>query len=145
MTNISGFGLKIVLKASQTFPNGIDITQFADDADPFDTPNITIAETAMGLNGDLVSWNTAVPIVTTLNVIPGSDDDKNLGILLEANRVGRGKLSVRDDITLTGIYADGTTVTYSGGVITDGMPADSAASSGRKKSKGYTFNFENKA
>src|SRR5574343_1608278 len=111
MNNISGFGLQIQVIASVTFPSGFTLTQFADDADPFDLPSIQIADKAMGLNGDLVVWSKANPIPVTVNVIPGSDDDKNLAILYDANRVGRGKVSARDEITLVGIYPDGSTIT----------------------------------
>lgn len=143
MQDVSGFGLQIRLIASSTFPAGIALTAFADDADPLDMPDMTVAETGMGLNGDLLTWSKAAPAVVTLNLIPGSEDDVNLGVLLEANRVGRGKRSARDVITLTAIYPDGRTKTLSPGVITVGRAADSVASAGRKKSKPYTFAFEN--
>lgn len=141
---ISGFGLRVRVIASNTFPNGFDVTQFADDADPFDAPSIKIANTAMGLNGELIIFSTAVPINLTLAVVPASDDDKNLAVLFEANRVGKGKSGARDEITITGIYPSGKTVTLSGGCITDGIPTDSIASAGRMKSKPYVFSFENK-
>ena len=143
MQDISGFGLRLNLRASITFPIGFDVTQFADDADPFDTPEITVAESAMGLNGDLLRWNNANPIVRTISVVPGSDDDRNLAILLESNRAGRGKNPVQDEITLTAIYPDGKTEVYSPGAITAGQPGNSVASAGRLKSKTYTFVFEN--
>lgn len=141
--NITGFGLKVQIVASTTFPVGITITQFADDADPFDAPSIQIADKAMGLNGDLITWNKANPILATINVIAGSSDDNNLSILFETNRVGKGKLSVNDTITMTAIYPDGSTRTYTEGRITDGMPGDSVASEGRQKTKAYLFAFEN--
>jgi len=142
--DISGFGLQINLKASQTFPTGIVLTQFADDQDPFDSPSIQILDKAMGLNGDMVSWSKANPIMASVSVIAGSDDDKNLSVLLEANRVGKGKNSVRDVITMTAIYPDGRTLTYAEGKISDGMPGNSVSSSGRMKSKTYQFAFENR-
>lgn len=145
MNDISGFGLRIQLIADKTFPVGVPVTQFADDADPFDLPSLQIADKAMGLNGDLITWSKANPIIVTLNVIPGSLDDINLGILLEANRVGRGKIGARDIITLIGIYPDGRVITLSPGSITDGMPGDSVSSAGRLKTKSYAFAFENKA
>lgn len=70
--DISGFGLEATLIAIPSFPTGITITEFADDADPFDLPEIQITDTAMTLNGDLVNWSTPVPINLTMNVIPGS-------------------------------------------------------------------------
>lgn len=142
MQDVSGFGLRIRLTASVTFPAGITLTQFADDADPFDLPSIQLADTAMGLNGDMVTWSKANPIKTTVNVIPDSDDDRNLAVLAAANRVGRGKTSARDVITLVGVYPSGRTVTLSPGKLTDGAPGNSVASAGRLKSKAYAFAFE---
>lgn len=140
--DVSGFGVRVRLVASVTFPAGITLSQFADDADPFDLPSIQVADKAMGVNGDLVTWSKANPILATLNLIPNSEDDRNMAVLLEANRVGRGKFSARDVITLTGIYPDGRSVTLSNGAITDGMPGQSIASAGRFKSKSYAFAFE---
>lgn len=144
MENISGFGLQINILASNTFPVGLLITEFADDADPFDLPSLQIADTAMGLNGDLISWSKANPIKVTLSVIPGSFSDINLAILMEANRVGRGKIGARDIITMTGIYPSGSFITLTNGIITDGMPGNAVSSAGRLKSKTYNFSFENK-
>ena len=144
MTDISGFGVEVTLIASVTFPSGITITQFADDADPVDSPSQEIAEAVLTLNGDLVSWGRANPVPLTLNVIPQSDDDVNLQILAEANRVGRGKTRARDIITATVSYPNGNTSTLSGGVITAAMMNDSIASVGRLKSKAYVFSFENR-
>lgn len=143
-TDISGFGTQIQLVASNTFPAGITITQFADDADPLDFPSQQIADKAMGLNGDLETWSKATPINMTVNVIDGSDDDINLSILADANRVAKGKLSVRDVITATITYPSGSFVTCINGKLTDAMPGKSIASSGRLKTKAYVFTFENK-
>lgn len=141
--DISGFGLQVVLIASSTFPTGITITQFADDADPFDLPAIQLADKAMGLNGDLITFSKASPVEITLNVIPNGEDDINLDILAQLNRVGRGKVSARDNITMTAIYPDGRTLTLIAGGIMNAMPGNSVASAGRLKSKPYTFAFEN--
>ena len=66
-TSIAGFGAQVQVKASNTFPSGFVVSQFADDADPFDIPSIQIADKAMGLNGDLVTWSKANPITITIN------------------------------------------------------------------------------
>lgn len=142
MQDISAYGIRLRLVASVTFPAGIDITQFADDADSVDVPSQQIADKAMGVNGDLVVWSKANPINLTINVIPNTEDDRNLAVLLEANRVGRGKRSARDIITATAVYPDGRTITWSNGAITDGIPGNALASSGRMKSKPYLFSFE---
>src|SRR5512138_1873531 len=131
MNDISAFGLKVQLTASQTFPSGISLTQFADDADPFDAPSMQIRDKAMGINGDLIAWSKANPLPVTLNVIPNSEDDRNLAVLFEANRVGKGKQGARDVIGITVVYPDGRTASFTQGVITDGMAANSVASAGR--------------
>lgn len=145
MQDISAFGIRVQIIASTTFPAGINITQFADDGDSLDVPSQQIADKAMGVNGDLIVWSKANPIVITLNVIPDGDDDKNLQVLLEANRVGRGKRSARDTITMTAVYPDDSKRTWTLGKITDGIPGNSLASSGRMKTKPYAFAFENTA
>jgi hypothetical protein len=143
MADISVFGARVQVVASNTFPSGFSVSQFADDADPFDSPSLKIKEVAAGVNGDLVSWSKAVTVPVTINVVPNSDDDKNLATLFESNRVGKGKISARDVITISIIYPDLRTVTFSGGVITDGVAALSAASAGRLKTRAYSFAFEN--
>lgn len=142
MEDISGFGLKVRLVASDTFPAGITLTQFADDGDPFDISSLQLRDKAMGLNGDLVYWSKANPLSITLNMIPAGSDDRNMEILVEANRVGRNKFSARDMITLTGVYPDGRTVTLSNGILTDGTVAKSVGQSARIKSTAYVFAFE---
>lgn len=142
MQNISGFGLIVNVIASKTFPFGVPLTQFADDADPLDIPSLQIGDSAMGLNGDLITWSKANPIKMTLNLIPNTFDDINMAILLEANRVGRGKIGARDVITMTLLYPSGNFVTLTTGIITDGTPSSSVASAGRLKTKSYSFTFE---
>lgn len=144
MTDISGYGLRINIVASNTFPASFSVTQFADDVDPFDLPSLQIADSAMGLNGDLISWSKANPIKISLSVVPNTPDDTNLSILFEANRVGKGKVGAKDIIIMTGIYPDGKFITLTNGIITDGLPGNGVASAGRLKTKTYNFSFENK-
>jgi hypothetical protein len=143
MQDISGFGIRVILRASVTFPQGVSLTQFADDADPFDTPSQQLMDKAMGLNGDMVVWSKANPITPTLNVIPDTDDDRNLQVLAEANRVGRGKISARDVITMTVIYPSGRSLTLTQGKITDAIVTQPVASGGRLTTKAFAFAFEN--
>jgi Tail fiber protein gp32 len=141
--DVSGFGAVVTVVATGTFPSGFNVTQFADDADPFDIPETVIAETAMGVNGDLVTWSKATPLKVDLAVISASDDDQNLAILLEANRVGRGKVSAQDIITITIVYPSGNTKTFAAGKITAGMVGSSISAAGKLKTKKYVFAFEN--
>ena len=141
--DISGYGSSAQIIASTTFPTGINITQFADDIDFIDIPSLQIADKAMGGNGDLITWSKANPINLTIGVVPDGEDDINLNILFEANRVGRGKLAVQDIIIFTWTYPNGNVVTLNNGRATDYMPFESVASAGRIKSKPYSFTFEN--
>ncbi len=141
--DISGNGLILTLKASKTFPVGFVVSQFADDSDPFDVSEINVAESAMGVNGDLVVWSKAVPTNIKISLIPGSVDDINLSILLENNRVGKGKILRRDEITMVAVYPSGRMVTLSKGVLVSGPPFPGVAGSGRMKSNSYAFTFEN--
>jgi hypothetical protein len=141
--NIGGFGLVVALIASVTFPATLLLEAFADDADPFDFPDLQIADIAMGLNGDLLTWSKAIPLVTQVALVPESDDDNNMSVLMAANRVGKNLQSAQDVITLVGKYPSGVTVTLSNGKLTNGMISNSVASSGRMKSKVYKFAFQN--
>lgn len=143
--NISGFGAVLSIIASNTFPIGFVVTQFADDADPITLNSVRIADTAMGLNGDLIKWSRAATLPMVINVIPGSDDDENLQILADANRVGQNKAGADDTITATIVYPDGQTVVFTGGAMTDGEFGRGIASSGRQKTKSYAFSFASKA
>lgn len=144
MQNISAFGLQVSLIAIPTYPAGIVITEFSDDTDPIDVPVLQIADSAMGINGDLIVWSKANPIKFTVSVLPNTINDRNLGILFEQNRPGKGKLGSRDIITLNIQYPAGNFVQLTNGVITEGFPFSGAQSTGRLKTKTYSFTFENR-
>jgi hypothetical protein len=142
--DIGGFGSELTIFASQTFPNGLTITEFADDADPVDSPSIQVRDKAMGLNGRLITWGKAAPILLTINIIPDTADDVNLKLLFDNNRVARGVRPVQDVIDATLIYPSQDTTGFSNGATTDYVPTNSIASSSRFKSKPYSFAFETK-
>lgn len=141
-TNISGFGLSATITASNTFPNGITITAFADDADSMDSPDFTYADTGSGTNGHMVIWSKPGGLELAFNVIPTSEDDVNLSALFEANRVGLGKSSARDTIGVVVTYPDSSRATFTNGTVLVGSLLPQLASSGRLKSRMYRFKFE---
>lgn len=143
--DVSGTGFSLTIKASVTFPQGFTVTAFADDADPWDAPTLDIAALTMNVNGDMVGVSSPQPLMRTVNVIPGSEDDNNLSILYEANRVGKGKRSARDVITIIANWPDESTETLTGGKMNTGMSGKSLASSGKIKSRSYGFGFESYA
>lgn len=143
MQNISGFGLSATIFATTTFPTGVTITEFADDADPLDTPELDLADVAMGLNGDMITWSRPQGIEVTINVIATSEDDTNLAQIFEANRIGKGKTSAQDQITAAFAYPQGGQANCSPGVMVTGTALPAVQSSGRYKSRAYRFKFEN--
>ena len=142
--DVSGFGGAITIFASNTFPAGITVTQWSNDADPLDFAAVKFADTAMGVNGDLIVWAKAVPLPMVISVIPGSADDVNLQILADANRAAQGKSSAGDVITANVIYPDGSTVQLSGGRITDASFGKSISGDARLKTRVYSFQFQTK-
>ncbi|KOQ24223.1 hypothetical protein ABW38_00435 [Achromobacter xylosoxidans] len=143
MYDTSAIGVALRCVASESFPAGFTITEFADDADPFDIPAIDIATAGMNVNGDMVVFSAPTPITITISVIPGSDADNNLAVIFEANRAAKNKRHARDEITLVGTYPDSSSLKLSEGKMISGMPGNSPASAGRIKSKTYTFAFQN--
>lgn len=142
--DITGFGTIVQIVASNTFPAGFPVTQFADDSDPLDFNTVQIADTAMGLNGDMVTWAKAAVLPVVLNVIPGGEDDLNLQLLADNNRVAQGKIAAYDLITMTVVYPDNTTVTFTGGKLVNAMFSKSISNAGRLKTRSYAFSFESK-
>lgn len=142
--DISGFGGFITVQATFTYPAPVAITQFPDDQPPFEFESLEIADMVMGNNGDGITWSKAEPIKMSVNLIAMSIDDRIMSVLLENNRVGKGKLfATKDIITLSIYYANGGFKLLSGGKILGGQPGVSWESSGRLKTKNFNFAFEN--
>lgn len=142
MLNISGFGLAANIVASNTFPSGFALTEFADDADPLDSPDLELADTGYGLNGNMVVWSRPQGLEIVLAVIPNSDGDINMQVLVEANRVGFKKRGARDLINIALTYPSGEQATMASGVIMTGPFTKRIASAGRFKTNTYRFRFE---
>lgn len=142
MSDISGYGLRVIIRADKTFPQGFTVTEFADDADPIDNPQTELAQVAMGLNGNLVSWSSAQPPQITLNVLPNGQDDANLAVIAQRNITGRGQRPARDLITAVVMYPDGRQVTLARGRMLTATLAPGVASGGRIKTRSYAFAFE---
>lgn len=136
----TGFALRVV--ASNTFPQGFTVTAFSSDSDPWDSPALDVATVEMDLNGNMNSWSTPVPMTRTIGLTPGTEDERNMRALYEANRVGRDKRSARDIITIVATWPDGSTETMGGGKIVNGPSGNSTTQAARMKSVSYGFAFE---
>lgn len=142
--DVSASGIKITVVAIPTYPFGITITSFADDADPLDSPELTMADWQMDLNGNLVINRHPTPIEINIATIPGTDEERALSNLLDANRVAKNKVSYQDHITLTVQYPDGLTRVLTNGAIVAGSVITGVSSNGRLKTKNFKFVFESK-
>jgi hypothetical protein len=141
MEDISVFGLTANVTADTTFPNGLTISSFADDADPLDSPDLDIADMSMGPNGDAITWSRPQLIEISMNIIPQSQDDVNLTCLMDANRVAKGKSSARDQISIVFSYPNGMKVTCTEGKLVTAPAVQSGSAAGRAKTKRYAFKF----
>ena len=141
--DISAMGLKVTIVAVPSYPVGFTVAQFADDGDSLNIPDMTIMSSGMGVNGDLVVWRTATPCNVSLNVIPGTDDCNNLENLFKLNVTQKKKVASKDVITMSIEHPDGTVSLLTNGYIVTGKPVQDYSSSGRAKSRTFTFVFEN--
>lgn len=141
--DVSALGIKATLVAAPSYPVGFTITQFADDGDSLNVPDMTIMQSGMGVNGDLVVWRTAVPCEVDINVIPGTDDCKNLENLFKLNMVQKNKVASKDVITLTIQHPNGKIDILTNGYIIGGKPVQDYSASGRAKTRTFRFMFEN--
>ncbi|MNH12266.1 hypothetical protein D3C79_718020 [compost metagenome] len=144
-TNISLFGLTVRIVADRTFPAGFTLTQWADDAPPLESPAIETGAFGIGPNGDMVVWQKPAAISSNFAVVPNSEDDRNLAILHEANRISKSKGIVpMDKITAVLSYQDGRVVTLSQGIIMSGPAAPGGTQDGRLTSRVFGFVFEDR-
>ena len=142
MEEISVLGTKGWLTADKTFPAGFEISKFPADSDGIDIQENQFANSEMGVNGDMITWRTAVPQQLVITAIPGTDEEKNLQILLDRNRAAKGRGAVQDNITLVITLANGVTHTFSNGIIISGELGYSITSQGKIRTKRYGFMFE---
>ncbi|MEG0207028.1 phage tail fiber protein [Citrobacter sp.] len=143
MIDVSGFGLKATIVALQSFPMGFTVQQFADDVDPLEVQDDVPGAYEMMYDGSLFAYTQANPILVKISVLPGSEDDVNLKILLASRRMANKLLPISDVTSMVISYPDGGKSIFSNGSIISGPPADSIKQEGRKKGNSYLFAFGN--
>jgi hypothetical protein len=141
MQNISGFGAKVTVLALQTFPMGFTLSEFADDVDPIIFEEVQPVGYEMMYDGGLYSFESAAPVLAHVSVIPGSEDDMNLRILLSNKKSGPSILPIEDVTSMSIQYPNNGMVMLTNGTIVKGPLADSIIQTGRKKANTYTFAF----
>lgn len=141
--DISAMGIKAILIAAPSYPVGIEMTHFADDGDSLDASDMTIMQSGMGVNGDLVVWRVATPTTISINLIPGTPECDQMENLFKLNMTQKNKVSSKDVLTLTIVHPDGTTHILTNGYLVSGKPLQGYSSNGRAKTRTFSMVFEN--
>lgn len=141
MINISGFGLKATVVALQTFPMGFTLSQFADTSNPIEFEPMAPVGYEMLFDGDLFAFDKAAPVIVSCSVLPQTDDDINLKMMLTSKKGGVRWLPFSDVTTMVVTYPDGGRVVLSNGTIVSGPIGDTVLQTGRKACNTYKFAF----
>lgn len=141
--DVSAMGIEATIVAVPSYPDGITLKQFADDGDSLNIPDMSIMQSGMGVNGDLVVWRTAQPVSIEVNLIPGTDDCDNMENLFKLNMTQKNKVSSKDLLTMTISQPNGDKIVYTNGYIVGGKPSQDYSSSGRAKTRTFRMVFEN--
>lgn len=141
--DISALGIKATIRAVPSYPVGFTLTQFADDGDSLNVPDMTIMQSGMGVNGDMVVWRTAVPCPIDINLIPDTDDCRNMENLFKLNMTQKNKVSSKDVLTLTIEHPNGRIDVLTNGYIIGGKPVQDYSANGRAKTRTFRMVFEN--
>ena len=141
--DISAMGIKATILAVPSYPVGITLTQFADDGDSLNIPDMTIMQSGMGVNGDMVVWRTAVPCEVDVNLIPGTDECLAMENLFKLNMTQKNKVSSKDVLTMTINHPNGKIDILTNGYIIGGKPVQDYSSNGRAKTRTFRLVFEN--
>jgi hypothetical protein len=141
MIDISTAGSGLTIFSVNSFPMGFRLSSFADDADSLVIEPTMVSGFEKLYDGTIFGFDKTSPILLSVGVIPNTDDDINLKILLQTRKSNPTYISLLDTVTMVISYPDGGRNVLSGGVMLGGSIADSMLSGGRKKSNTYSFAF----
>jgi hypothetical protein len=141
MIDISTAGSGITIFSLTSFPMGFLLSSFADDVDSLSIEETEVSGFEKLYDGTIFAYDKTSPVLLTVGIIPNTEDDINLKILLQKRKSNPTFLALPDTITMVISYPDGGRNVLSGGVMVKGSIADSMASAGRKKSNSYSFAF----
>jgi len=141
MDNVGGFGVVISLIATKTFPVGLTLSKFSDDVSPIEFSESQVADHEFLVDGDIISFETSSAVTVKIGVIPGSDDDDNLSIMLNSNksifRIG----GLPDLMIMSILYPNQPGIVLNRGYIRSGSLGTSMSEAGRGKGKQFEFIF----
>jgi hypothetical protein len=141
MIDISAFGTGITIVSTASLPVGFQITSFSDDEDPLTIEQCDVSGFEKLYDGSIFTFDKTSPVLLSVGVMPNTDDDINLKILLQARKSSVSLLPLPDTTSMIIVYPDGGRVALSNGLMISGPIADSITASGRKKGNVYHFVF----
>ena len=141
MIDVSAFGSSIRVISTVSFPVGFKLSQFADDEDPLSVSEVEVSGFEKLYDGNIFIFDKTSPILLSVGVMPNTDDDINLKILLQQRKSSSQILPLPDVTAMIVEYPDGGRVALSDGGILSGPLADSLTTQGRKKGNVYHFVF----
>lgn len=141
MIDISAFGTGITIVATSSFPVGFQLSSFADDEDPLNVENTEVSGYEKLYDGSIFTFDKTSPLLCSVGVMPNTDDDINLKILLQMRKSSARLLPLPDVTSMIICYPDGGKVAMSNGTMLSGPLADSLTAQGRKKGNVYHFVF----
>lgn len=127
--------------STNSFPMGFKLSSFADDEDSLKIEQCEVSGFEKLYDGTIFGFDKTSPILLSMAIIPNTDDDINLKILLQKRKSNSTYIPLLDGVTMVISYPDGGRNVFSGGVMLGGSIADSMLSGGRKKSNTYNFVF----
>lgn len=126
---------------------GRTISQFMDDANPVEFPDMEVTNIGMNFNGKMIRNAKAAACMMSLTVIPSSPDDVFLhGLLMKyhvqdgKNNAAQWETSLTASISVGGNRAK-KTWSFSGGTFVSGPGGPSASGDGKMQGRTYTFAF----
>lgn len=141
MINISGYGLKATIVAVQTFPSGFTVKSFADSTNALTFEIMEPVGYKVLFDGSLFCFDKGAPVIVSIGVLPQTDDDINLKLLLTSKKSTSSWAEFLDITSMVVNYPDGGKVVLSNGSIISGPVGDTVLASGRRDCNVYKFAF----
>ena len=127
---------------------GITISNFMDDANPVEFPDVDVSGYGVNCNGVMIRWAKPNAVIMSVTVIPGSDEDAKLYRLWAKYRVQDGSYSDQWSVPLTASISIGNqqmtgkrNYSFAGGTMLSGPGGPTAHGDGKMNGRTYTFAF----
>lgn len=137
ITDISFAGAKITVA-------GVQIEDFADDANPIEFQNTEVSGVGVNLNGNMIRYAKPNVIIASVTVLPNSGSEAALRALMKKYRVqagnnAHGQWETPLDLKIT--TQTGQSWHFSNGTFVSGPGGPGSSADGKMQGRTYTFAF----